>query len=291
MSRGDASTSGSAVRSKVEYVFEPHAAELPPVKPYLQELWDRRRFVKASARAEIQGKRSSTIAGQFWAVLDPLFTAAIYFFLIQILRGGQGGRGSNYQMALLISGIFLFQFTRTSLTEGARSVVGGRGLLLNSAFPRALLPISSVYKGLLELAPAGAVYLVIHIALGQPIGSGVAFLPLLLVLQTGINLGLALLFAALTVFMRDVTQLMQYLLRILFFVTPVLYPVSFLPQGVRTAMAFNPLFPVFAAYQAVIGGGVPTNLQLVGALVWAVVFLIVGGGLFLSHERAFALHV
>jgi len=275
----------------VEYVFEPHSVKLPPLKPYLQELWDRRRFVKTQARAEIQGKRSSTMAGQFWAVLDPLFTAAIYFFLIQVLRGGQGGRGSSYQLTLLISGIFLFQFTRTSLNEGARSVIGGRGLLLNSAFPRALLPISAVYKGLLELMPAGAVYLVIHIAFGRPIGSGIAFLPLLLALHTALNLGLALLFAALTVFMRDITQLMQYLLRILFFVTPVLYPVSFLPPGVRTGMAFNPLFPVFAAYQEVIGGGVPTNLQLVGALFWAAVFLVVGGGLFLSHERAFALHV
>jgi lipopolysaccharide transport system permease protein len=135
------------------------------------------------------------------------------------------------------------------------------------------------------------VYLVIHIALGRPIGSGIAFLPILLVLQTTLNLGLALLFAALTVFMRDITQLMQYILRVLFFVTPVLYPVSFLPSGVRTGMAFNPLFPVFAAYQEVIGGGVPTNLQLFGALFWAVVFLVVGAGLFLSHERAFALHV
>jgi teichoic acid transport system permease protein len=284
-----ASTAGDP--AAVEYVFEPHSVKLPPLKPYLQELWDRRRFVKTMARAEIQGKRSSTMAGQFWAVLDPLFTAAIYFFLIQVLRGGQGGRGSSYQLTLLISGIFLFQFTRTSLNEGARSVVGGRGLLLNSAFPRALLPISAVYKGLLELMPAGAVYLVIHIAFGRPIGSGIAFLPLLLALHTALNLGLALLFAALTVFMRDITQLMQYLLRILFFVTPVLYPVSFLPPGVRTGMAFNPLFPVFVAYQEVIGGGVPTNLQLVGALFWAVVFLIVGGGLFLSHERAFALHV
>ena len=284
-------TPGSSKPDKVEYVFEPHAVKLPPLRPYLRELWDRRRFVKTLARTEIQGKRSSMAAGQLWAVLDPLFQAAIYFFLIQILRGGQGGRGSAYQMTLLISGIFLFTFTRISLNDGARSVIGGRGLLLNSSFPRALLPISAVYKGLLELAPAGVVYLVIHIAFGRPIGSGVAFLPTLLVLQTTLNLGLALLFAALTVYMRDVTQLLGYLLRVLFFITPVLYPVSVLPSGVRTAMTFNPLFPVFAAYQEVVAGGVPTTGQLVGSLFWAVVFLVIGGGLFISHERAFALHV
>jgi ABC-type polysaccharide/polyol phosphate export permease len=277
--------------SGVEYVFEPHAVKLPPLKPYIHELWERRRFVKTRARTEIQGKRSSMIAGQLWALLDPLFQAAIYFFLIQILRGGQGGRGTAYQMTLLISGVFLFFYTRTSMNDGARSLISGRGLMLNSAFPRALLPISSVYKGLLELAPAGLVYLAIHLAFGRPIGIGVVFLPTLLILQTILNLGLALLFAALTVYMRDVTQLLGYLTRVLFFITPILYPIALLPDGIRTAMAFNPLFPVFAAYQEVVGGGMPTVGQLVGALIWAVVFLVVGAGLFLSHERAFALHV
>jgi teichoic acid transport system permease protein len=291
MSSNTATSARTGQPHDVEYVFEPHAVKLPPLRPYLHELWDRRRFVKTLARTEIQGKRSSTVAGQLWALLDPLFQAGIYFLLISILRGGQGGRGSADQMTLLISGIFLFSFTRRSLLDGARSVIGGRGLLLNSAFPRALLPISSVYKGLLELAPAGIIYLVIHVAAGRPIGMGVVFLPTLLLLHTTLNLGLALLFAALTVYMRDVTQLLQYLVRVLFFITPVLYPVSILPPAIRTAMAFNPLFPVFAAYQEVVGGGVPTIGQLAGALFWAVIFLVAGASLFLSHERAFALHV
>jgi lipopolysaccharide transport system permease protein len=91
--------------------------------------------------------------------------------------------------------------------------------------------------------------------------------------------------------MRDVTQFLGYLLRVLFFITPILYPIALLPSGIRTAMSFNPLFPVFAAYQEVVGGGVPTMGQLAGSLFWAVLFLLVGGGLFLSHERAFGLHV
>jgi teichoic acid transport system permease protein len=291
MSAVDTASGSESRPGEVEYVFEPHSVKVPPLRPYVHELWDRRRFVKTLARTEIQGKRSSMIAGQLWALLDPLFQAGIYFLLISILRGGEGGRGSAYQMTILISGIFLFGFTRRSMVDGARSVVGGRGLLLNSAFPRALLPISCVYRGLLELAPAGVIYLIIHVATGRPIGAGVALLPTLLVLHTILNLGLALLFAALNVYMRDVQQLLGYLVRILFFTTPVLYPVSLLPSGIRTAMAFNPLYPVFAAYQEVVGGGVPTFGQLAGALFWAVLFLVVGAGLFLSHERAFALHV
>ena len=93
MSASSAPVHGSGKPDEVEYVFEPHSVKVPPLRPYLHELWERRRFVKTLARTEIQGKRSSMVVGQFWALLDPLFQAGIYFLLIEILRGGKGGRG------------------------------------------------------------------------------------------------------------------------------------------------------------------------------------------------------
>ena len=84
----------SSVRaySDVEYVFEPHTAQMPDLRPYLKDLWERRGFIAEKAKAEIRGKRNSTVAGQLWAVLDPLFQATIYFFLITVLRGSGGAR-------------------------------------------------------------------------------------------------------------------------------------------------------------------------------------------------------
>jgi teichoic acid transport system permease protein len=274
-------------------VFEPHSVGLPALGPYLREIWERRRFIQASARASIRGKRSTMAAGQAWAVLDPLFQAALYWFLFAILRGGTGARGTTEGITLLIGGLFLFNFTRVALTEGAKSVTGGRALLMNSSLPRALLPLTSIYKGLLELIPSGIVFLVIYLATGQTIGAGIVFLPIVLVLVTALNLGCTLVLATLSVYIRDVANLIRYVMRVLIFVTPVLFPVSYLTQfpAVAKALLINPFFPVYAAFQAIITGGVPTPGQLALATFWATLFLVGGTVFFLSHERAFALHI
>lgn len=290
---GSNGSTPSAGDGSVVAVFEPHSVGLPPLGPYLREIWERRRFIQASAKASIRGRRSSMLAGQAWAVLDPLFQAALYWLLFAILRGGSGGRGTAQGLTLLIGCLFLFNFTRIALTEGARAVTSGRALMMNSSLPRALLPLTSIYKGLLELVPSGFVFLVIYLAAGQSIGPGIIFLPLVLLLHTAINTGLALTFATISVYVRDVTNLLTYLLRVLMFVTPVLYPVAFLTRypAVEKVLIVNPLFPVFAAYQAIITGGVPTFGQLVVSSVWAAVLLGGGAAFFLSHERAFALHI
>jgi teichoic acid transport system permease protein len=209
------------------------------------------------------------------------------------LRGGQGGRGTAEGLLLLIGCLFLFDFTRIALTDGARAVTSGRALLMNSSLPRALLPVTAIYKGLLELIPAGLVYLVIFLAFGQTIGPGVVFLPLIVAIHTAMNLGLALIFATLSVYIRDVANMLSYFTRVLLFVTPVLYPVSFLSTypAIERVLIFNPLFPVFAAYQEIITGGAPTIGQVVLSIFWAALLLTAGTYLFLSRERAFALHI
>jgi ABC-type polysaccharide/polyol phosphate export permease len=69
------------------------------------------------------------------------------------------------------------------------------------------------------------------------------------------------------------------------------YPVSTLPPNVKTLLIWNPLFPLFSAYQGVITGQMPTGGQVIASIVWAAVLVTVGGWLFLRHERSFALHV
>src|SRR3954452_14563425 len=111
--------------SDVEYVFEPHSAEMPALRPYLSDLWDRRKFMAEMARSEIRGKRSSAIAGQRWAVLDPMFQAAIYFFLITVLRAGSRGMAD---FCALVFCVFLFNVTMVSLNDGGRSILSGKNL-------------------------------------------------------------------------------------------------------------------------------------------------------------------
>jgi teichoic acid transport system permease protein len=177
------------------------------------------------------------------------------------------------------------------VSDGGRSVVRNKGLVLNAIFPRGLLPIAEVYKGWRSTLPAFVVYVPIHLALGAPISQGLLLIPLLVVILAGINLGLALLFSTATVYSKDVSQLLNYVLRILMFATPVVYPVALLSPAIRQVLSWNPLFALFTAFQQIITGEMPSPGLFVQSTLWAIVLLIAGTWVFLRHERSFGLHL
>jgi teichoic acid transport system permease protein len=271
--------------SGVEQVFEPHRSSVPQLGPYLASLWERRRFMVELAKANVRGKRSSTVLGSLWGVLDPLFAAAIYYLLFTIIR--EGSRPIDF-LHILVAGIFMFQLVTSALTEGGSSIRQSKGLMLNSAFPRALLPIASVYQGILKFLPTIGVYVLIHVALQAPVGWGLLLLPLLFALQTVLMVGFALFTSTLVVFFNDVTNLLRYVTRLLLFTSPIIFPLASIPDGIRSVLAWQPLFPLFASYQEIFGGDVPDPTMILQIAAWAFGFLLVGGWLFLRHERDFA---
>ena len=126
---------------------------------------------------------------------------------------------------------------------------------------------------------------------GGKFGSGFLVVPLLFFLQTVMSLGLALLVSTFVTLHADANNVMNYVTRLLFFATPVIYPVSLLPDGARLLVGWQPLFPLFASYQAVFSGGVRSASLVLQTAAWAVALLVIGGQLFLRHEREFAMHL
>jgi teichoic acid transport system permease protein len=277
--------------SDVVQVFEPHTLALPRLRDYMSEVFARRTFITELASAEIRGAQSSTFLGELWSLADPVFQAAIYYFLFVVIRSGTGGTDKTSYIALIIGCVFLFNFTRISISDGGRSILRHKGLVLNAIFPRALLTVSEVYKGLLQTWPALALYAVLFVVLRSPITPALFVVPLLLVFQAGMNLGLALTFSTLTVYFKDMSNLLNYVLRVLTFATPVIYPVATLQPNVKVLLIWNPLFPLFSAYQAIITGSMPTGGQILACLIWSVVLVVIGAWTFLRYERSFALHV
>jgi ABC-type polysaccharide/polyol phosphate export permease len=93
------------------------------------------------------------------------------------------------------------------------------------------------------------------------------------------------------VYFKDMSNLMTYILRILTFATPVVYPVATLPPNVQRLLIWNPLFPLFSAFQSVITGQMPSSGQILACTFWSVLLVVVGAWSFLRYERAFALYV
>jgi len=284
----DLTSDGSAGTSGTEYVFEADAAPSTPLVPYLAALWSRRRFMVELARADLRGRQSSTVLGRLWAVLDPLLQAGIYYLLFTIIRSGT--RPTDF-LHVLIAGFFLFQLVLSSVNEGGRSIRNAKSLMLNSTFPRALFPITTVCRAIMRLAPAVLVYIAFHIALQAPTGRGLLLLPVLFAIQLVMMVGLALLVSTLVVFFRDAGNAVQYISRMMLIATPVIWPLDSLPSGVRDVLAWQPFFALFAAYQEVFGGGMPQAGLVIQATLWATGFLIVGTRVFLRHERELAIRL
>src|ERR671927_778272 len=141
------------------HVYRPHRAGLPPIGTYVRELWRRRAFVRELARAELKAQNYNTAFGQAWLVLNPLLNASVYFFLVDILSSGKG-RAPN-SITHLLAGIFAYTFFQSGVSQSAGSVVGGGKLILNTAFPRLLLPITQIVIAFFRFLPTVPVLAVI----------------------------------------------------------------------------------------------------------------------------------
>src|SRR3954469_19626039 len=133
-----------------QHVYEPHRGGTPPLRPYVRTLWRRREFAFELSRTNLRAQHFNTIFGQFWLVINPLLLALIYFVLVDILQ--HGSRGADF-FAHLMAGLFLFTMFSQAVTQGAKSVTSGGRLILNTAFPRMLLPLSSVLTASLRFLP------------------------------------------------------------------------------------------------------------------------------------------
>ena len=275
----------SPVDAATIVVHEPFRRGVPPLGPYFRQLWQRRQFVVHLARSELKAEHYNTAFGQLWNIINPLLLAAVYFLLLGVIKKGGPDRGSAEFMARLITGIFFFYFTRHSAQGGASSVVSGERLILNTAFPRALLPITAVIGAFLQFLPTLPIILALYLALGQPLHMSMTLLPLLAVILTVFNLGLALFLSAATVYFRDTKVFLPYVLRIWLYLTPILYSPAEVPESVAPFLKINPLYYPFAALQGILAGDWPTATQLLASGGWAVAVAVAGALFFVSRER------
>jgi teichoic acid transport system permease protein len=272
-------------------VYEPTVTGLPEMRSYLADLWEKRRLIWHLARTELKAEHYDTAFGQVWVVLDPLLLAAVYFVLRSVVRPAGSAVNRNAVISHLIWGVFFFTYVQHTLMHGSRSIVRGRGLILNASFPRALLPLVSVVRSIFDFIPTLIVFFIFQAVLGQPFGRSLIMLPVVIVLLTIFNIGLALGFAPLMVFFRDTAGFLPYATRIWLYLTPVLFSTAEIPKNLKPYLQWNPLYPYFAALEQIFRGQWPTNRYFVTMALWAFGVFFAGAIAFLSKEREYAVRL
>lgn len=254
-------------------------------RDYLRELWRRRDFAWFLAMGRLRAQNASTTLGLAWWVLNPLLLGGVYFLVFTLLFTGR--RPDDF-LVYLMAGMFVFRFSTTALTGGARSILSNSKLLVNQRFPRLILPIADLIESTVGfLASLGLLMLLALFVEG--IWPSVNLLLLLLVfpLQLLFNLGLATGTARLAVPFRDIGNFIPYISRLWFYLTPVIWPLDMIaeqPELVQTLVRVNPLYGIVAAYRTAFLGYPFDGGALAISAVWVAVVLAAGVYSFIKIE-------
>ncbi|NMR20524.1 ABC transporter permease [Cellulomonas fimi] len=251
----------------------------PPLGEYVAQLSARRHFVLADARGRVISGTRGTYLGTLWLILQPLLDGAVYYVIFGLLLGVS--RGIDNFVGYLLIGVFLFHYTSRSLNRGAQSLIGGRNLIKAFAFPRAALPLATVAREAIALLPVIGVLLVLVLAL--PPTEAVTWrwllLPLVLVLQSGFNLGLALIAARATARIPDLQHVIGFGIRFWLYGSAVFFSYDQFvdhPTLLRV-LELNPMFVVLdMARDLLLYATLPDIGSWAVLLGWTVIVL--GGG-------------
>ena len=270
-------------------VYEPHKVGLPPIGPYVRELWRRREFAFELSRTELRVAHFNTVFGQLWLLINPLMLAFVYFVLVDILRRGHRPAGF---FAHLVGALFAYYFVSDAVRHSVRSVTSGGKLILNTSFPRILLPLSSVITGVKRFAPTLLIYIPVHLLSHRPVGFTLLWVIPIAVLMTLLACGLAMIVSAAQVYFRDLKNFLPYALRVWLYISPILWVAHQVPKRYDVLLAINPLASLLTAWSDVLDrGATPTLHDLLIGLAWSVGVFIAGAAFFMSREREFAVRL
>jgi len=288
------------------HVYEPHRVGLPPIGPYFRELRRRRGFAFELARTQMHAANTDTALGQIWLVLNPMLLAAVYYILIMVIQQSKNkipngleknltaGQIQNFgweSFAHLTSSLFLFFLVATIIQTGANSVIQGGALIMNTPFPKMLLPLSSTYLAFRRYLPTLLVYIPIAFLARRPVNLNMLWAVPMVAEAVVFGFGLAMIFGTLQVYFRDVASFLPYFIRIWLYLSPVIYYVEALPKWTKPFMIFNPLYPIAGGYGDALGGHAPSMQMVLGGAAWAIGACLAGGLLFMSREREFAVRL
>ncbi|MFD3382229.1 MULTISPECIES: ABC transporter permease [unclassified Streptomyces] len=217
----------------------------PSLPAYVRQLWARRHFITAFATAKLTAQYSQAKLGQVWQVATPLLNAAVYYFIFGELMGTS--RGVPDYIPFLVTGVFVWTFTQSSIMAGTRAISGSLGLVRALHFPRAALPVSYALQQLQQLLFSMAALFVILLCVGVPVSVSWLLAVPALALQFVFNAGVAMIMARMGAKTPDIAQLMPFVLRTWMYVSGVMWSIDKvltahqdMPHIVLLALECNP---------------------------------------------------
>ena len=258
----------------------------------LSPLWSYRGFILGSVKREFQSKYRNSMLGAAWNVIQPLAMIVVYTVIFsQIMKARLPGIDTAFAYSIyLTAGIITWGLFAEIAGRGQNIFLEHANLLKKLSFPRLCLPVIVVLSAALNFSIVlGLFTLFLLVTNNFPGWAFLGMIPLLLI-QIAFAIGLGVSLGVLNVFFRDVGQFFTVVLQFWFWLTPIVYPASILPEAARNILlGWNPMAPIIAGYQGIfVLGHWPDWESLLMPTVLATLLCVLGLRLFRKHSGEMA---
>ena len=209
-----------------------------------------RALIQSLVARELKARYRGSVLGFFWSFVNPLLLLLVYTFVFTSVLPGVHPPELEPFALFMFCGILPWAWFSSSLLEASNVLIAGGNLIRKVLFPAEVLPIVTVLAGLAHFClglPILAAFLIYYRVPVAP--TDLLWFPVIVLIQLVLTLGLALLLSALTVHFRDIRDLLTNLLTLWFFATPIIYPLSQVPEPVRWFLNLNPFTHLAVSYQ------------------------------------------
>jgi len=239
----------------------------------LRQLWTYRELLYFLTWRDIKIRYKQTFLGAAWAIIQPLFAMLLFtFFFGRLARIPSDG--IPYPL-FAYAGLLPWTFFANALSNSGNSLVGSSSLITKVFFPRVIIPTAAVLSGLLDFLIAFVLLIPMLLYYRIELSWNLLWLPVFIILATLLAIGVGMWLAALNVKYRDIRYALPFLIQLWLFASPVIYPVSIVPERWRWLFALNPMTGIIAGFRvALFGDHLPMHLVLISVALTFVILIL-----------------
>ncbi len=235
----------------------------------------------------LKARYQQSILGGLWAILQPLATVLIFTVVFSFFL--KVDTGNIPYIVFSYTAMVPWLLFSSSINDMVESIVQNMNLVSKIYFPREILVIAAMFARVVDFLIAYLILIILIILYQVPLsGLTMLFLPVVVIVQLAFALGIGLIASALNAFYRDIRHLIVLLLQLWLYATPIIYPISAVPENLLQFYWLNPMVGIIEAYRAIMLNGTLPGLNFLVSAVIAVIVLILGFLFFKKVEVQFA---
>lgn len=250
-----------------------------------KELYQYRELLKSNIRKEIRGKYKGSFLGVLWSFVNPLLSVLVYAIVFPlVLKNTQ-----DHYVTFLIIGIIPWTFFTSAVSQGTTTVFVNGGIIKKVYFPREILPLSVVTSSLINFIISCLIIFIFLIISGIGLSLYVLLLPIIMLIQYILLLGIVFITSSIDVYIRDAEYIINFFINMLFYATPIIYSADLFPKSVAWVLNLNPMAVLINSYRDILYYQQMPNLgSLFFVFVLSIILLLVGIKIFKVLEKGFA---